>query len=195
MRKRRSRSRLNGFEALGLALAAILIAGFLGIRWIGQQVGLIDDRPYVAPVPEVRIPANPKYVRITDGDTITFDDMKVRLHGIDAVENDQACRDQYGQNYRCGRDATSALRELTTGKTIHCIDRGQRDQYHRVIAVCWVGDVEVNRWMVTQGHAVAFLKYSHDYVDAEREARNAKRGIWAGTFEMPWDYRASWTKK
>lgn len=194
MKRTRSRT-LSRFEAVGLVLAAILVAGFLGVRWIGQQIGLVDDRPYVALVAEVTVPKSPKYVRLIDGDTIMFDDMKVRLHGIDAVEKDQTCISQYGRNYRCGVVAITALSTLTTGKTIRCDDRGQRDRYNRVIAVCWVGDVEINRWMVAQGHAVALVKYSHDYVDAEREAREAKRGIWAGAFDMPWDYRASWTKQ
>jgi endonuclease YncB( thermonuclease family) len=33
--------------------------------------------------------------------------------------------------------------------------------------------------------------YSTDYVDAEDEARKAKRGMWRGSFMKPWVWRAS----
>jgi hypothetical protein len=39
------------------------------------------------------------------------------------------------------------------------------------------------------GPAVAFRKYSDKYVANEEHARAAKRGLWGGTFEMPWEYR------
>ena len=45
--------------------------------------------------------------------------------------------------------------------------------------------------MVERGWAVAFRKYSLDHVDAENDAREARRGIWQGEFEMPWDWRAA----
>jgi hypothetical protein len=43
--------------------------------------------------------------------------------------------------------------------------------------------------MVRAGFALAYRRYSNDYVDEENEARNAKRGLWAGEFTKPWDYR------
>jgi len=58
-----------------------------------------------------------------------------------------------------------------------------------LIAVCSIDTVDINRWLVTEGLAVAFRRYSTDYVDAEAHARDHEAGIWAGTFEMPWDYR------
>ena len=60
----------------------------------------------------------------------------------------------------------------------------------RVIAVCFKGAVNLNAWMVEQGWAVAFRKYGIDYIAQEDEARLARRGMWAGSFEMPWDWRA-----
>lgn len=43
--------------------------------------------------------------------------------------------------------------------------------------------------MVRQGHAIAYRRYAEDYVAAEGEAKAAKRGIWAGTFQDPQDWR------
>ena len=44
--------------------------------------------------------------------------------------------------------------------------------------------------MVERGLAVAYREYSTKYVPNEDRAKAAKRGLWAGTFEMPWAYRA-----
>ncbi|MEP9353940.1 hypothetical protein ABLE93_10120 [Xanthobacter sp. KR7-65] len=43
--------------------------------------------------------------------------------------------------------------------------------------------------MVRAGLALAYLRHDHDA--AEAEARAARRGIWAGGFEAPADYRAA----
>jgi hypothetical protein len=44
---------------------------------------------------------------------------------------------------------------------------------------------------VSAGWALAYRRYSRDYVDAENEARKANRGMWRGTFVKPWDWRAA----
>jgi len=43
--------------------------------------------------------------------------------------------------------------------------------------------------MVLQGHAVAYRRYSKDYIAAEERAQAEKRGIWSGQFTMPWLWR------
>ena len=48
--------------------------------------------------------------------------------------------------------------------------------------------------MVATGYAVAFRKYSTDYVFAEESAKLTKQGIWAGTFQMPSEVRAVQTR-
>lgn len=45
--------------------------------------------------------------------------------------------------------------------------------------------------LVSAGWALAYRMYSTDYVDAENDARNAKRGIWRGTFVQLWEWRTS----
>ena len=44
--------------------------------------------------------------------------------------------------------------------------------------------------MVANGWAVAFRRFSSDYAEDEERARRARRGLWEGSFEMPWDWRA-----
>ena len=45
------------------------------------------------------------------------------------------------------------------------------DRYSRMVAVCWAGNVDLSHWLVSQGHAVAFRRYSLDYVAEEDRAR------------------------
>jgi endonuclease YncB( thermonuclease family) len=80
------------------------------------------------------------------------------------------------------------LQDLIGRRTVTCDERDV-DRYGRVVSRCFVGDVDVNEWLVAQGLALAYRRYSHDYVAAEDEARKAGRGIWAGTFESPWERR------
>jgi endonuclease YncB( thermonuclease family) len=54
-----------------------------------------------------------------------------------------------------------------------------------VIAKCFVNGIDLSSWMVLNGWAIAYRKYSMDYVADEDRARNQKAGIWAGTFVAP----------
>lgn len=114
-----------------------------------------------------------------DGDSLRIGDRELRLKGIDAPEYRQTCQSGAGE-VACGRDARRALAALLERSALRCRLLG-RDRYRRELAVCRVGDVDVNAAMVRDGHAVAF----GDYEAEEREARAARRGVWALTFEKP----------
>ena len=43
--------------------------------------------------------------------------------------------------------------------------------------------------MVLSGMALAYRKYSDDYTGQEASAKAARRGLWAGQFVPPWDWR------
>jgi endonuclease YncB( thermonuclease family) len=122
-----------------------------------------------------------------DGDSLTVDAKEVRLHGIDAPEFNQTCK-KAALNWACGSEAYDRLSRLVTGKEVRCTEIG-KDQYGRTLGRCTVGAVDVNRTMVTTGYAVAFRRYSMEYISAEESAKAGKRGIWAGTFEMPSNVR------
>lgn len=125
---------------------------------------------------------------VVDGDTIVVHGEHIRLHGIDAPESAQRCRRTNGERWRCGQQAALALSDRIGRHPVACDGRGQ-DRYGRTIAVCSVSGVDLNRWLVAEGWAVAYRRYSLDYVDAEFEARTQGVGIWSGSFDMPWDYR------
>jgi len=88
--------------------------------------------------------------------------------------------------------ATRALEAFVAGREIRCSGT-ERDKYGRLIAVCRVGGREINRWMVEAGWALAYTRYSGDYAAPERSASQARRGLWAGSFEATWEFRrARW---
>ena len=126
--------------------------------------------------------------RAGDGDSLTIGDVRVRLFGIDAPELSQTCQ-RAGQSWACGRAAANHLSNLVRGREVKCLPTGF-DVHGRVVARCSAGGIDLNRTMVATGYAVAFRRYSMDYVSAEQSARLGKKGVWAGTFEMPSDVRA-----
>ena len=124
---------------------------------------------------------------VTDGDSLRVSGSRIRLFGIDAPESQQTCV-AGGQRWRCGLSATRALRKAIAGRPVVCTER-DRDRYGRIVAVCRVGGRDINAWMVSQGLALAYRKYSRAYVAQERAAKAARRGLWRGDFVAPWDWR------
>lgn len=124
-----------------------------------------------------------------DGDSFRIGETRYRLSGIDAPEFDQTCT-RGGDVWACGKVANDHLSMLITGRDVRC-SRLRTDVYGRVLAKCTVNGTDVNRAMVASGYAVAFRRYSTEYVSAEDTARNNRRGLWSGTFEMPSEVRAA----
>ena len=125
---------------------------------------------------------------VLDGDTIVISSVTVRLHGIDAPENGQDCQRANGTKYNCGAEAEKHLKRLLSG-SVQCTG-SQFDNYDRLIGTCESNSNNVSRAMVSAGWALAFRKFSTDYVSDEQSAQASKRGLWAGSFDAPWDYRA-----
>ncbi|GHF59390.1 endonuclease YncB(thermonuclease family) [Deinococcus metalli] len=125
--------------------------------------------------------------RVLDGDTLDVAGTRVRLYGIDAPEHDQTCR-RAGKTYACGQEAAASLRAFLGTRSVTC-QRRDTDRYGRTVGVCRVNGTDVNGWMVAQGHALAYREYATDYVPQENAARAAKRGVHAGTYVNPADFR------
>ena len=129
-------------------------------------------------------------VRVVDGDTLDIAGQRVRLEGIDAPEMGQTCaRRWFMGTWDCGGAAAKALQALVKGQAVTCENRGA-DKYGRMLGVCFAGDLEINKRLVRDGHAWAFVKYSAIYVADEAEARAARRGVFASTNDPPWVYRS-----
>lgn len=174
-RQRRQRGRMNAL--LGLVLLLIL-AGLALLAWRGWPQSTAERGSGTEVV---------GVASVTDGDTLEIQGTKIRLFGVDAPESTQTCT-RSRRTYPCGREAANALAGFLGQQTMRC-RRKDTDRYGRLVAVCHVGNTDVNGWLVQNGYALAYREYGTDYVDEEAAARKAKRGIHAGTFVNPADYR------
>jgi endonuclease YncB( thermonuclease family) len=155
---------------LSLALALFLSAATVAAKDVSPKRALVG------------IP------RIIDGDTLIINGTHIRLEGVDAPETDQVCLDAKGARWICGIEARDRLKERVAGREISCVDEGA-DRYNRILAMCSLAGQDLNRWIVREGLALAYVQYSRQYADSEAEARNASRGLWSGAFIAPWEWR------
>lgn len=126
--------------------------------------------------------------RVSDGDTISIEETRIRLNGIDAPETDQVCLDEAGNTYPCGIAARDELARLVRNRTVTCTGN-ETDRYGRRIMTCFFGETDINAAMVTGGWALAFRRYADIYVGEEQAARARQAGLWPGAFIAPWDWR------
>jgi endonuclease YncB( thermonuclease family) len=125
---------------------------------------------------------------ITDGDTIKILNKRIRFHGVDAPENKQICIKNF-KKYRCGQEATNALKKKIGRKLVTCKVQNKLDRYKRYLGVCFLGVINLNKWMVRNGYAVAYRRYSKDYIEDENYAQKNKIGLWEGNFINPEKWR------
>jgi endonuclease YncB( thermonuclease family) len=146
-------------------------------------------------LPKLDWPARPRgeicqVDRVFDGDSLRVlcgdGPVEVRLHCIDAPERDQVPWAK--QSRRHLREAASRAVELVP------VDK---DRFGRLVAEVYGVAPErplLNLEQVAGGHAAVYRRYCDDprYEDAEREAREAERGIWSrpGDQQTPWLFRA-----
>lgn len=120
-----------------------------------------------------------------DGDSLKRGETRFRLIGIDAPEYRQTCGEP-GEEWPCGRRARGVLDQMTASREAVCESDGV-DRYDRILARCRRGELDINREMVARGLAIA----NGAFYRAERAARRDGLGIWAGSFEVPAEWRAA----
>ena len=114
------------------------------------------------------------------------------MYGIDSPETDQLCKFN-NHTYLCGIESTNFLKSIIKdSKKVYC-NKKSIDRYKRVVAICFYDGKDLNRIMVRNGWALAYRKYSNDYVSDENYAKDNKLGIWKGSFTKPYLWRK--TKK
>ncbi len=133
---------------------------------------------------------------VIDGDTIKIGKKKIRFYGIDAPEINQRCKKiwlsisflSFNKSYFCGEVSKDKLKDIIGNKLISC-KWTNKDRYKRFIAECFKDSKNLNSWMVRNGYAVAYRKYSKKFILDEELARSDKLGLWSSDFEMPWIWR------
>ena len=122
-----------------------------------------------------------------DGETLQLGQQRIQLSGIDAPESDQYCLAD-GARWPCGQQATKALKNYIGLRPVNCwgVDR---DNYGRLLAVCFLAGESLNGWLVSQGWALAYRHFSDAYVEEEATAKADGRGMWRGQFIEPWNWR------
>ncbi|AWN38000.1 thermonuclease family protein [Methylobacterium radiodurans] len=125
---------------------------------------------------------------VIDGDTIDVRGRRIDLYGIDAPEAAQTCETASGTPYRCGQAAAAALRQQIGSAAVTCEPQGPAAK-ERLTALCRAGSTDLSAWMVGHGHALALREAAQGYTHQERRAWATRKGIWAGVFEEPADWR------
>lgn len=126
---------------------------------------------------------------VIDADTLEIHGQRIRILDIDAPESRQLCADAGGIKYRCGQTAALELDDWIAARPVTC-ETTKLDRYGRHLAHCSVGDQDVAWWLAANGLAVPYRDCKCEVVrDAAAHAKAQGRGIWAGDFAMPWDWR------
>jgi endonuclease YncB( thermonuclease family) len=126
--------------------------------------------------------------KVREGDSVLIGSTRIRLGGIDAPSVDQLCLNNSGERWTCGVAARDELIKYADNKTWTCHVR-QTDRRGRQVARCEVDGEDIQKWMVKNGWALSYVRFSHDYDADEKAAREAKAGMWHGAFIAPWDWR------
>ena len=126
-------------------------------------------------------------LRVVDGDTIVLNGEKIRFSGIDTPELKQTCMNG-DEKVLCGKTAKMLLIKKIGSKTPKCISEG-KDIYKRTLAECFINGESLSAFLVRSGYAFAYRKYSDKFIKDEEFAKKNKFGMWAMTFQYPWDFR------
>ena len=122
-----------------------------------------------------------KVYRVIDGDTFeTITGEKVRLIGINAPE--------IGDIF--GIESKDHLYKLITGIEVELVSdkfSNNTDKYGRNLRYVLVNGDDINKQMISDGYAIAYLKYrfskNEEYKNAQLESMSLDKGIWKGSIE------------
>lgn len=129
---------------------------------------------------------------VVDGDTIEIHGERIRFNGIDAPESAQTCEDGNGKTYRCGARVADAVDQFLKASSPTRCEFIERDRYGRFVGNCFRADgTSVQTALVRNGWAMDWERYSGGaYADEQAAAKSERIGIWTGTVQPPWEWRA-----
>jgi micrococcal nuclease len=125
-----------------------------------------------------------RFIRVIDGDTLEINlhgmREEMRSIGVDTPET----RHPQKPVQPFGPEAAEAHRPFVGGQTVRlAFDFQRRDRYGRLRAYVSVGNMMVNAELMRPGYAQVAtfppnVKYQDLFLTLQREAREAKRGLW-----------------
>lgn len=124
------------------------------------------------------------------GAVVTVDGKDIRIYGIDVPPPGQKCRTRWQREYDCAAKSKEAMEFLVNGKQAVCKTKGI-DPEKRPVGMCRVGGRDIAAVMVAYGWALAYRTLSPEYIGDESWAQSHRRGLWAGTVQAPWQWRAN----
>ena len=188
---------------LALLVSAAIVVGFTWLdkplapwQWLSDVNSTLQDtltslRPSEPGSARNAAPANVeemlsgRVLRVGDGDSLEVQvggkEVRVRLHQIDTPELNQPW----------GREAKRALARKVEGRTVR-LEPNTVDDYGRLVATVWLGEKDINRELVAQGHAWVFRRYLEDrtLLSVEASAKAAGLGLWSTENPIPpWEWR------
>lgn len=128
---------------------------------------------------------------VIDGDTLEIHGERIGILDVDAPESRQTCTRPDGSEWRCGQQASIALADWIGTRSVTC-EAGRKNRDGRWLAHCESGGEDIARWLASRGWAVPYRACKCEIIRSASEgARSLQRGIWSGTFQMPWDWRTA----
>ena len=132
--------------------------------------------------------------KIIDGDTLKINNKKIRFSGIDAPESYFFGKKQLcilnNIEIQCGKLSKEKLIEKIGNQIVNCRIEKNKDQYSRLIGECFVKSKSLSVFMVKNGYAFDYPKYSNGkFRKYQINAKNLSLGLWQMQFEYPWIWR------
>lgn len=158
----------------------------------GSVSATITPTPLISPSSQADLY---KVTKVVDGDTIAVDiDGKtetLRLIGINTPETVDPRKP-----VECfGKEASDKAKAVLTGKSVRLESdstQDERDKYGRLLCYVFLADgTSFNKMMISEGYAYEYTyntpyKYQTEYKQAEKEAKEAQKGLWAaGLCDLP----------
>jgi endonuclease YncB( thermonuclease family) len=171
--------------AAGTSLILVLVFGGISNAVRGEGGSILSENRASAPNPveQADYATTATVTRVVDGDTIEISPSveglsTVRLIGVDTPET-------HGGTQPYGPEASDFTRQHLEGKEVSLeLDVEKVDPYGRLLAYVYLPDGEMfNETLVEEGYAQVAtfppnVKYVDRFLEAQREARTANRGLW-----------------
>ena len=136
-----------------------------------------------------------KSIKVIDGDTIKIDNEIIRFSGIDTPESyyfkkyQQICYEN-DKKLNCGDFSKAKLEYKISDNPITCNREEKKDRYGRTLAECFVKNESLSRYMVKNGYAFDYPRYSKNkFGEEQKYAKKNKLGLWSMKFHYPWVWR------